>query len=305
MEERQRVWVRGVENRGEEVIQYLESLGGRNAYLQDGNNPNRIYYIDHNLYISYENYDCETSKIIRDYYKEYILPEYQFKDGDILKHKEYNNFMVYNENGEPNKTVFISYLFVNRNSCMTGTTLYAKKSDYRLATPSEIEEFNNMLQELGYEWDCDNKQLLASYWKPKYNETYYYITDNNTVGCHNWTDTDIEHIRWRANNCFKTKAEAEDKANKIKKILKEKYHYPITTDESHCIAVNIKHDKWKPSEGETFYSISTSEDCIRKYEYGYDAYTQRLVKNCNCFKTSKEAEEALNVINQFFKENTH
>lgn len=302
MKKSQRVWIMGVENRGKEVISYLESLGGKNVFSETGTNANLIYYISHNLLIMSCDYDSEIGRILRDDYKEYILPEYKFKDGDILKDEEYNIFMVFKEFCEPNERGFFSYLSVRRYSCVTNTTLYAVTSSYRLATPSEIEEFYDILQELGYYWDCNNKQLIGFNWKPKYHETYYYITEYNSVCFQNWLDTDIEQIRWRANNCFKTKEEAEVKAKEIKKILKDKLssvdYDDITTVQNHNIVVK---NKWKPSEGETFYSISTSEDCIRKYEYGYDAYTQRLVKNCNCFKTSEEAEKMLNLVNQIFK----
>lgn len=60
--------------------------------------------------------------------------------------------------------------------------------------------------------------------------------------------------------------------------------------------------KWKPSEGDSFYAVSTAEDCIRKYEFGLDTYTQHLVRNYNCFKTREEAETMAEKIKELLKE---
>lgn len=233
MKEEWKVYIRGNKDRGEEVIKVLTDLVGGIVSL-NGSNKDCIYFIDNDGTIDFEYLDSEEARNIMDNYTELRLPE-QWKDGDILKNKEYNNFVVYKRNYDPYGTGIYIYLFVNCNSCNVGSSLYVLGTNYRLATPSEIEDFHNMLQTLGYDWDCDNKQLVDSYWKPKYQEIYYYITEYLTVCFQNWADTDIEQIRWRANNCFKTKEEAEYKANKIKDILKEKHSLDdITTDESHC-----------------------------------------------------------------------
>ena len=45
MEQKQKVWIRGVEGRGDEVIKMLTDLGAKNRGGFVGNDPNRVYYI--------------------------------------------------------------------------------------------------------------------------------------------------------------------------------------------------------------------------------------------------------------------
>lgn len=181
MKEKWKVYIKGVPGRGEEVIKKLTDLGAVNHFGYAGSTANSIYYIDHNGYIRCmfydddfvqtfmddyreiklsDSYDGETSKIIRDYYKEYILSEYEFKDGDILKNKEYNNFVVYKRNYEIYDTGILIYLFVNENSCDVGSSLYVLGTDYRLATPEEIEQFHKLLHKHDKDWDSGKKQLV-------------------------------------------------------------------------------------------------------------------------------------------------
>ena len=49
MTDEQRVYIRVVNGRGEEVIKMLEDRGGEN-HLLDGNDPESIYLISHNGY---------------------------------------------------------------------------------------------------------------------------------------------------------------------------------------------------------------------------------------------------------------
>lgn len=68
-------YIRGVEGRGEEVINALRDLGGVNVYQFDGESPWDIYTIKENGCISSENEESYTSKIILEYFEEITLPE--------------------------------------------------------------------------------------------------------------------------------------------------------------------------------------------------------------------------------------
>lgn len=82
MENKQRVFIRGVEGRGDEVIKMLEEHGGKNCHV-DGADSECLYFIDHEGLVSLAIIDSEFGKIIMDNYTELHLPE-KWKDGDIL-----------------------------------------------------------------------------------------------------------------------------------------------------------------------------------------------------------------------------
>lgn len=84
MEEKQRVYIRGNIDRGEEVIKALETLGGYNGCSLHGDSPSALYFIDHDKDIFWVYNDSEMANIIKDCYKELKLPEQRCHDGDIL-----------------------------------------------------------------------------------------------------------------------------------------------------------------------------------------------------------------------------
>ena len=89
MKEEQRVYLRGIKGRGEEVINALEDLGGIVVRPMTGNDECGIYYINQYRDISRTDDDSELAQIIIEYYKEIKLPE-QWKDGDVLVNIRFN-----------------------------------------------------------------------------------------------------------------------------------------------------------------------------------------------------------------------
>lgn len=74
MEQKQKVWIRGVEGRGDEVIKMLTDLGAKNCDGLAGNDPNRVYSITTDGAIACTR-DGVTIETLKTYYREIKLPE--------------------------------------------------------------------------------------------------------------------------------------------------------------------------------------------------------------------------------------
>lgn len=83
MKEEWKVYIKGVDGRGEEIIKALEDLGAVNHWNYTGDRTTGVYYITHDGYIGVVGKDVEFTQIIMDNYRELHLPE-QWKDGDVL-----------------------------------------------------------------------------------------------------------------------------------------------------------------------------------------------------------------------------
>ena len=143
MEEKKKVFIRGLKGRGNEVIDILTKLGAINTVSRYNDNGDYIYFINHRNEISCALIDSEVGAIIMDNYKEIELPQRPWEDGDILAFDfdsgsycsgVYAVFKKYTEDD-----TFESYILVNDDdvrlgiSCPTGA--------YRLANEVEKEDF--------------------------------------------------------------------------------------------------------------------------------------------------------------------
>lgn len=98
----------------------------------------------------------------------------------------------------------------------------------RLATEEEKKRFFNKIDELGYEWDTENKELRKKKWKPEPNEEFYYpswsgLRDGFIAegGCL-LTKKDIEgDYEINKGWCFKSKEACEVLCNKLNEKIKE------------------------------------------------------------------------------------
>ena len=222
MEEKQRVFIRGVEGRGKEVIKMLEDLGGKN-YLLDGNDPEFIFFISHNGEISLMLPGSELGKIIMDNYRQLHLPD-QWKDGDVLSNVEFDDcFAVCKCKSLCNTSynAYHCYMYadfgcgeIDADGC---NILH---SAYRLATPSEVDRFHELLHKHGKEWDAEKKKLVEWRWKPDYHEFYYKIREDGSMSRKFWNNDKADNAFFYFGNCFRTREEAEAMAEKIKKLLK-------------------------------------------------------------------------------------
>lgn len=220
MREDLKVYIKGVRGRGEEVIKILTDLGGKesNSYLT-GANKRGIYYIQHNLMISFAAMNTEMSKIIMDNYKEIKLPE-QWKNGDILYSDTDKEFAVFKDKWKLDSDKFLAYFATCHGEYLTLQAI--RRRGFRLTTKLEVEQFYEYLHSIGKDWDSENKQLVKWKWKPKDGEGYYYIFSDGIVHLSTWFNDKVDNSRFSIGNYFKTKEEAEVMAEKIKKLLNAK-----------------------------------------------------------------------------------
>ena len=78
MEDKQKVYIKGNIERGDEVIKYLEDLGGHNSHHMNGKNVNAYYFINPNGIIA-NNYfsGSEVFSYVKEFYKEIDLPKWK------------------------------------------------------------------------------------------------------------------------------------------------------------------------------------------------------------------------------------
>lgn len=220
MTEERKVYIKGIPGRGKEVIKILTDLGGKesNSYLT-GANKRGIYYIQHNLMISFAAMNTEMSKIIMDNYKEIKLPE-QWKNGDILYSDTDKEFAVFKDKWKLDSDKFLAYFATCHGGYLTLQAI--RRRGFRLTTKLEVEQFYEYLHSIGKDWDSENKQLVKWKWRPKDGEGYYYIFSNGIVHLSTWFNDKVDNSRFSIGNYFKTKEEAEVMAEKIKKLLNAK-----------------------------------------------------------------------------------
>jgi hypothetical protein len=78
MEDKQKVYIRGSKERGDEVIKILENLGGCNSYHLDGHNSNNYYFIAPDGKIHNTTYTVSSIfSFVKEFYKEIDLPRWK------------------------------------------------------------------------------------------------------------------------------------------------------------------------------------------------------------------------------------
>lgn len=229
MKEEWKAYIKGVPYRGDEVIKILVDLGGRNeANLCNAENDYYVYYINHKGDIDCENIDSEIAQIIMDNYTELHLPE-NWKDGDILINLEGDTFVVFC-NDVPDFS-FRACLQVNESVCQEYSSgLFCYRNNYRLATPAEVDKFQDILRKKGKHWNMETKKLEDAEVRltdaeqreqlPDYDTLYFYIESNGEVHAAVFQDFLIDNERFGIGNFFHTREEANGMAEKVKNLLK-------------------------------------------------------------------------------------
>jgi hypothetical protein len=82
MKEEQKVYIKGNQERGDEVIKLLEDLGGYNSYSLDGHNNNNYYFIAPDETINNINVSSLVFSFVKTFYKEIKLQEWKPKNGE-------------------------------------------------------------------------------------------------------------------------------------------------------------------------------------------------------------------------------
>lgn len=217
MKEEWKVYIKGVPNRGNEVIKILEDLGAKNSNEYKCCYADYLYYIGHdgNIHLEYE--EREEAKIIMDNYREIKLPE-KWKDGDILYNETNKEFAVVKYKCKFDSDVVVTYFVTCYGTYLTNKSIYT--GNFRLATKSEITQLHEHLHAIGKDWDAEKKQLVDWKWKPKENDSYYYIDHYADIVPDTWDGCNVDAARYSFGNCFRTEEEAKVMAEKVKKLLK-------------------------------------------------------------------------------------
>lgn len=116
----------------------------------------------------------------------------------------------------------VTYHITQCAGSIKSTGAWIKDANCRNATPEEIQELNDQLTAEGKRWNPETMQIEKLRWKPRYHESYYCIDlfpIAITVQKRMWTDSFIDSGYYQANNCFKTKEEAQSKFEQIKQVL--------------------------------------------------------------------------------------
>lgn len=137
MKEEQKVWIRGVEGRGEEIVKILTGLGATASDDDRYDFSGFIYFINHKNKITYVVDNSEVASIIMDNYKEIELSSEQWKDGDVLVFNGYPDcYAVFKKyNGDD---TFKAYLLIDKNYAYFDVT--ASVEPYHLASKEEREK---------------------------------------------------------------------------------------------------------------------------------------------------------------------
>ena len=219
MKDSQKVFIRGVEDRGDEVQQTLINLGGNVVRNYNYNVSDCLYYINHDEEIRCTEEKSEMGLILLDNYTELHLPE-KWKDGDVLVNSEGLFFVLKGDFQVGGKNTAIgAYCSVSEHQvCLSG---HLKQIDYpRLASPSEVEHFHELMHKHGKDWDAEKKQVVDWKWEPDDGDIYYFLDDIGGVDYDEWNDVEVDANRYNFGNCFRTEEEAEAMAEKVKKLLK-------------------------------------------------------------------------------------
>ena len=101
---------------------------------------------------------------------------------------------------------------------------YRSNVEYmRLATKEEQDKFFDVMESKGFKWNAIDKKVERLRWRAKECENYYYLT-SNTIEVTHTTDERfaVDNNRYASGNYFKSESEANEYAEKIKKLLKER-----------------------------------------------------------------------------------
>lgn len=224
MEDKWKVFIKGDNDRGDEVIKLLTDLGANNSNNYYGINSNGYYYINSNGEIAYA---VSERHLLHDFYTEIKLPERKkWKDGTLLVRNNVGKkeYLVYSHTDEKNNGNIVSYLYAYDEGYRTNVLFTGGIRYFKPAPLSDINDFQELLHTHGKEWSFKYKVLVDWIWKPENNEEYWYINEAGEI-CHTLFNgflmPDLKRVS--VGNCFKTKDDAITVRAKIAKILLNKY----------------------------------------------------------------------------------
>lgn len=219
MKNKQKVWIRGVEGRGDEVLNALKAVGGKLTHGSrlSGEDDTCIYSITHKGFLCAIPAEHEVGKIVMDCYREIKLSD-QWKDGTVLFCPFRCTFAVCAEKEDAQWGDVLTHFVLSESAIYYDCCI--RKRDYRIANKKELKIFSEWLHKLGYDFDFKAKQVKKWRWKPKEDETYWVVNSKGFAETYTWHDDIFNKLRFDFGNCFRTKEEAEVASERIRIALK-------------------------------------------------------------------------------------
>ena len=170
----EKVWLRGVPGRGDDVIDMLKEFGGKPSPIitapHFAGNPRHVLYINHDGIIDFEPETSELAKVIMDCYTHIGLPARKgpyWCDGTILIRQAIlstefaegrgDDFAIFKA-VENDESLFTAYAELDvYNKIYEGSIL--PTADYRPAAPEETKEFVNRIMAMGKFWNPWTKKM--------------------------------------------------------------------------------------------------------------------------------------------------
>jgi hypothetical protein len=88
-------------------------------------------------------------------------------------------------------------------------------------TPEEQKHFDDFCKSQGMIWNKETLQWEEYRWKPKDGDIYYHVDLElgDGVGRHTYMNDSIDQCNYKHYNCFRTKKQAQEAAEKVKELL--------------------------------------------------------------------------------------
>lgn len=221
MKNKQKVWIRGVEGRGNEVLNALKAVGGKLTHGSrlSGEDDTCIYSITHKGFLCAIPAEHEVGKIVMDCYREIKLSE-QWKDGTVVFSPLNRTFAVCTEKEDAQWGDVLTHFVLFESAIYYNCCI--RKRDYRIANKKERKIFSEWLHNLGYDFDFKTKEVKKWKWRPKDGERFYTIaSDGQVVEVDNY-DKDSWKAVFDFGNCFRTAHEAAEASKKVWKVFRAK-----------------------------------------------------------------------------------
>lgn len=143
--------------------------------------------------------------------------KFEPKDGDVVDCEDYGclELFIFKERIDETECTCYCYYCEKDNSLCVDNDEYIVS---RFATEEEKKILFDKLEEKGYEFDFEKKELIKLKWKPKYCEVYWTPYINNSVfvpiDC-TWTGSDVGNDRYKKGWVFKTREECKEFCNRL------------------------------------------------------------------------------------------
>ena len=148
--------------------------------------------------------------------------KFEPKDGDVLS-SDFNGrcqgIFVFKKAGECSEAIFHVALDDNGKIIKgDGRYFFGYVDNIRPATENEKKKLFDKLEEEGYEWDAEKKELVKIKWKPKDNDNYWSpsLFDSEFIPWKNsWQNSKIGNKRLEKGWVFRTDKECQEFCNRL------------------------------------------------------------------------------------------